>query len=172
MEEKLFPVSEESYGPEYKTHLLEMYKLYVEMADRVSSRRQRANSFYLAVNTGIIGAATFFHLPGATGEGSWLIAIAGVLLCVMWIRNIQSYKDLNQGKFQIINLIEQRLPIAPYETEWDVLQRGETKSIYRPFHIVERYVPLIFILLYITFIVISIDWSKIWSGLISLWRAG
>ena len=36
-----------------------------------------------------------------------MVAIAGVALCVMWIRNIQSYKDLNSGKFLVINKIDQ-----------------------------------------------------------------
>ena len=33
---------------------LEQYKLYVEMADRISSRRQNANSFFLSINTAIV----------------------------------------------------------------------------------------------------------------------
>ncbi|RDD97660.1 hypothetical protein DTW92_07525 [Paracoccus pantotrophus] len=37
--------------------VLEIYKMLVEMADRVSQRRQSANSFYLTVNTAIIGGA-------------------------------------------------------------------------------------------------------------------
>ena len=30
--------------------LLEQYKLYVEMADRISQRRQSANNYFLSVN--------------------------------------------------------------------------------------------------------------------------
>ena len=40
----------EKYGEKYKEHLLEQYKLYVEMADRISGRRQTANSFFLSIN--------------------------------------------------------------------------------------------------------------------------
>jgi hypothetical protein len=166
IEEHLFHITEDSYGPTYKSHLIEIYKLYVEMADRVSSRRQAANSFYLTVNTAIIGAATFFQV--STGlVGLWLVAVAGAALCLMWIRNIQSYKDLNSGKFHVINKIETRLPIAPYDVEWEVLQRGKTKSIYRPFHTVERYVPQIFIVLYLCIIVLSVDWARIWNTIAS-----
>jgi len=32
-------IKPEEYGPEYRAHLMEQYKLYVEMADRVSQRR-------------------------------------------------------------------------------------------------------------------------------------
>jgi hypothetical protein len=49
----------EKIGPggatNYQSTVLEQYKLYVEMADRVSARRGLANSFFLmTLNTGII----------------------------------------------------------------------------------------------------------------------
>ena len=34
--------------------LLEQYKLYVEMANAVSTRRERANAFALSMNTGVV----------------------------------------------------------------------------------------------------------------------
>src|SRR5262245_9792406 len=44
----------------FQNHLLEQYKLYVEMADRISQRRGTANTFFLTVNTAIIGALGTF----------------------------------------------------------------------------------------------------------------
>lgn len=161
MERQLFPVSEDNYGPEYKSHLVDIYRLYVEMADRVSGRRQTANSFYLTVNTAIIGGASFLKIPEALAGGLWLIGIAGVALCAMWIRSIQSYRDLNSAKFHIITEVEQRLPVAPYDVEWEILRRGKESAIYRPFHTVEKYVPQIFMVLYVTIILLSIDWPVV-----------
>ena len=40
----------------YKDHVLEQYKLYVEMADRISARRSTANTFFLTLNTLLVGA--------------------------------------------------------------------------------------------------------------------
>ncbi|MGL6307740.1 hypothetical protein ACSZMF_18840 [Aeromonas caviae] len=34
-----------AYGEEYEKHLFEQYKMFVDMADRVSARRMLANSF-------------------------------------------------------------------------------------------------------------------------------
>ena len=34
--------------------ILEQYKLYVEMADRVSSRRAETNKFYISILSGIL----------------------------------------------------------------------------------------------------------------------
>ena len=41
----------DTYGAEYQNHVFEQYRLYVEMADRVSARRMLANSFFVGVHT-------------------------------------------------------------------------------------------------------------------------
>src|SRR6478672_372789 len=38
-----------SRGPAYETAVLEQYKIYVEMADRISGRRSTANAFFLTL---------------------------------------------------------------------------------------------------------------------------
>lgn len=50
--------SKEAYGSEFEKHLFEQYKLYVEMADRISARRMLANSFFVGVHTALITAFT------------------------------------------------------------------------------------------------------------------
>jgi hypothetical protein len=42
----LFKNQEGYPSDQLRGHLLEQYKLYLEMADRISSRRQSANSFF------------------------------------------------------------------------------------------------------------------------------
>ena len=59
--------------------LLEQYKLYVEMADRISARRGLTNSFFLTLNTGIValvGALKKFP----PGTEAWWLAIPLVAL--------------------------------------------------------------------------------------------
>jgi len=51
IEATLLSVSEQDYGHNRKSHSMEIYKLYVEMADNISTRRQSANSFFLSVNS-------------------------------------------------------------------------------------------------------------------------
>ncbi|WP_283130696.1 RipA family octameric membrane protein [Enterovibrio norvegicus] len=42
-------LDEQSYHSDYyQEHLFEQYKLYLEMADRISSRRQGTNTFFLS----------------------------------------------------------------------------------------------------------------------------
>lgn len=160
----IFQYTEEQYGGFYKQHIVDIYKFYVEMADRISARRQSANSFYLAVNTTIVGASAFFSQDSISGR--WLVAFAGIAIAIMWIRNIQSYKSLNAGKFTVINEIEKLLPISPYTAEWHILGRGTDKKRHVPFHNVEIIVPMIFIAIYAILCFVSVDWA--WLCRISL----
>ena len=50
----LLRVSEDGYGDLYRQHLFDQYRLAVEMAYRLSARRMQANTFFLAVNTGLL----------------------------------------------------------------------------------------------------------------------
>jgi len=42
-------MNREEYGEQFKEHLIEQYKLYVEMTDRISDRRERTNRFYISL---------------------------------------------------------------------------------------------------------------------------
>jgi hypothetical protein len=86
----LFVTSEEKYGSDYKAHCLEIYKTYVERADAISSRRETANTFFLSVNTLLIGLVAYL---GADEKITKLaIGIAGVIIAFFWFRLLGSYK--------------------------------------------------------------------------------
>ena len=117
---QLFIIDEKTYGKNYKKHLLEQYKLCVEMADKISSRRSTANSFFLSVNTLLITAIGILSRLGssfATFSSLWgvMTSIAGILFCWTWLVTIQRYRDLNDAKFNVINAIERRLPVPDTE---------------------------------------------------------
>ena len=77
--------SQEKYGTKYKAHLLEQYKLYVEMADRISARRQTANSFFLSINTALIALTGYMSFSSKTATDIyWLVSPAGMILCFIW----------------------------------------------------------------------------------------
>ena len=164
--DELFKKPEQEYGGDYRAHYIEIYKLYVEMADRISSRRQSANSFFLSVNTAIIAVVSYIQLGLSKGERSdfyWLISLAGMALCYMWYRLIRSYKDLNSGKFKVIHSIEDNLPISPYDAEWESIGRGKDPKLYLPFTKVEMVVPWIFFILHLVVFVRVIPWSIIFA---------
>jgi hypothetical protein len=171
-DQKLFVMDKAAYGDKYADHYLEIYKLYVEMADRVSARRQTANSFYLTVCSAIAALVGFFPQSFLGWKSALVVGAAGIAMSWMWIRNIQTYKDLNGGKFLVINALEQRLPVSPYEAEWDVLQRGRAKSTYRPFHKVEILVPYMFGILFLIVLLAGFDWTSVKEGMTVLFCGG
>ncbi len=151
LNDSLRAINEEEYGSEYRSHLLEQYKIYLEMADKISERRQTANSFFLSINTALLA------LIGYTNIGMnelypftlfALIGICGLILCYVWYRLNRSYKDLNSGKFRVVHNIEKMLPIKPYSSEWISLGEGKNPTIYLPFTKIEIIIPWIFFVLY------------------------
>ena len=132
----------------------ELYKIAVEMADRISARRGIANSFFLTVNTGVM------TLLG-TLSVRWYPAAAGIALCVVWWALLKSCRDLNRAKFEIILAMEQQLPARIYGDEWDRLRRNPVPfalrfatlrpwlAQYRELGYVERIAPWAFALIYV-----------------------
>ncbi|MGT0150113.1 RipA family octameric membrane protein [Vibrio metschnikovii] len=48
-------------------------------------------------------------------------------------------------KWQVVQDIEKRLPISPYDAEWDSVQRGTNPKLYRPITLsIESWVPWVF----------------------------
>ncbi|MBN1593567.1 MAG: hypothetical protein JW941_10035 [Candidatus Coatesbacteria bacterium] len=151
----------EDYGPEYTDHLFQQYKLCIEMADRVSSRRMLANSFFLAVHTAIVTAfAVLISREFLRGFSGLLPFIAAILLCVVWWFVLRSYRQLNTGKFKIVLALEQLLPTAPYDEEWKVLAEGKDRQVFWIFGKIERWVPAAFGLLYLLLGLATLHWCR------------
>lgn len=164
----LFNKSPEQLDAGDLSTIVSVYKMLVEMADKVSQRRQNANNFYLSVNSALVGASAYIStLAQKTPAPLAAISIAGALVSILWMRNIQSYKDLNEGKFAVINEIEKVLPIAPYSAEWEYLERGTNSKRYRPFHTVEVLVPLVFLGVHMVQLARNIPWAALCNYLSS-----
>ena len=150
----------DSYGERYAEHVLEIYKLYVEMADRISMRRQAANSFFLTINSAIVALVGYVNTIAKSDKSASLfyilVAVAGMVLSYLWYRLVLSYKQLNSGKFKVIHKIEAMLPIRPYDTEWDALGRGKDPNLYKPFTHIEIMVPWVFFFLHAVVFLVSI----------------
>ncbi len=150
---------ENAYGPDYKNHSLEIYKIYIEMADRISTRRQSANAFFLSINTALVAFFSAIKTNNLSNNNAqdfiWMIGIAGILLCYTWYRLIKSYKGMNSGKFKIVHEVEEILPLKPYDAEWEVLSRGKDPKIYHPFTDLEIRIPMIFLFINLAITIIS-----------------
>ena len=150
-------VDETTYGNDYKNHLLEQYKLYVNMSNSLSDRRAVTNRFFLTLNTILssIAIAILETIP------KWYllvpIGVVGILISIVWFFLIKSYKQLNSAKFEVINRIERKLPATGFTAEWEIAtQRRKRYKLITRF---ETFVPWIMIGLYvfvIIFLIISL----------------
>lgn len=145
----LLRANPETYGDHYCQHRFDQYKLAVDMADRVSARRMQANTFFLAVNTGLLTLfANLVKERILTGPFGVFPIVALLLLCVVWWQIVDSYRQLNADKFKVILAMEALLPLAPYNAEQTAAGQGEEDKRYRPLTRVESWVPGLFGLLY------------------------
>ena len=139
---------------QYREHIMEQYKLYVEMADRISNRRDVANAFFLTLNGLILGAAGALIEKGYELNERWALIFPLFIVwlgCFFWWRLINSYRQLNGAKFQIVGEFEMRLPASPYRNaEWEtLLKHGEDRRAYWPLTHLESKIPGIFAAAYL-----------------------
>ncbi|MBV9386848.1 MAG: hypothetical protein JOZ78_10520 [Chroococcidiopsidaceae cyanobacterium CP_BM_ER_R8_30] len=154
-------ITKETYGDNYQAHLLEQYKLYVEMTDNISARRNKMNSFYTSLLSGLLA---FLSLTGEKAQIApqfrdiilLAVAILGMILCFLWYVNIQSYKQLNSGKFKVIYEMEQYLPFACYDKEWNILRKDKSHGGYLNHTRIEQYIPLALATVYLGLLIYSI----------------
>lgn len=164
IEEKLFALPVEKYGDKYIEHLLEQYKVYIDSAEKISDRRQKNNEFFLGLNTAIVALLGFVFAKLDAGQTCYILLLAsaaGIVICYYWYRITLSYKGLNGGKFNVVHLIEKRLPLALYDTEWEILGRGEDKKKYQPFTNIEFKIPWIFIVIYSILFIKNLPFNEI-----------
>jgi hypothetical protein len=141
-------MSEEESPPTF-----ELYKLLVEMADRISARRGTANGFFLTLHTGLAAfAGLAISRPvgplHADRFGLTLTGAAGLILCAAWWLLLRSYRLLNTAKFEVINELEKRFEFQPFSREWEKLKQedpvSKKKPRYAELSVVERFVPVAF----------------------------
>jgi hypothetical protein len=143
--------------------VFQIYALAVEMADRVSARRASANSFFLALQTGLAAALGLFAVR-ANAHGREvepdkvvliLAAVAGVILAVAWWLLLRSYRKLNRAKFAVINRIEEAyFEVQPFLEEWVLLKQEDPvkrkwRDRYTELGFIEQAVPIAFVGLYV-----------------------
>ena len=156
----------ESYGDSFVSDLLEQYKLYVQSAENVSSRRITSNRYLLTINAALVA---LYGLQSANfGQDYWtlLIPVIGIPVSLLWYLIIKSHADLNRIKFDVIHEFEQHLPAAMYKHEWQLAEEGQGTS-YRAVTKVERWIPILFAVLHLVLTVMVIlaivgvvDWTK------------
>lgn len=121
--------------------ILAQWQTCVEMANSVSQRRDTMNNIFVTLNLAIIAAVSI-----TWDLKSLFILAAGIVICIIWILFIRNYKLLNTEKFNVINDIEKKLPVKPFNDEWKKLKSNKK---YRDSTKLENTLPIMFIVLYV-----------------------
>ncbi len=135
--------------------LVEQYKLYIETTNATSSTRIQANTFFLTINTTlvgfVVGVVEFSQQPTIP---LWIIfvCIVGMFLCIAWFALLRAYRNLNSARFQIIKKIEKKLPANIFAREWEIALDERPKRRYIRQTYIEQSVPIGFAILYGTLI--------------------
>ena len=100
--------------------VLAQWQTCVEMANSVSQRRDTMNNIFVTLNLAIVAAISINW-----DVKSLFILVAGIVVSVIWLLFIRNYKLLNTEKFNVINDIEKKLPVKPFNDEWKRLEKNK-----------------------------------------------
>lgn len=138
------------YGNLYQDHFLEQYKVMIQGIDYTSKWKHAVNNYFLTIHTLLLAA---IGLSVARDQvlivvvTHQIVPVIGVVMAIAWWITIRGYNEVLEAKFSILHCVENRLPLALYKTEWEIL-----KAFYKNPHRLARVdnsVPLIFGALYI-----------------------
>lgn len=134
---------------------LKEYEILTSSAIQVTTWRQNSNNFYLTVNTGFILLGSYLLSVGVY-SGIFLvlfISIQGILISYLWLQTIKYYSTLNEIKFQLINKMEEKLPIPIFKKEWELFSKKQVPKTTK----IEKMIPRVFLISYLFILIVSIS---------------
>lgn len=125
--------------------ILVQWQTCVEMANLISQRRDTMNNIFVTLNIAIVTAVSI-----TWDIKSLFILTIGIVVCIIWILSTRNFKLLNTEKFNVINDIEKKLPVKPFNDEWEKLKHNKK---YKDNTKLEKTLPIMFIVLYVIAII-------------------
>jgi hypothetical protein len=128
----------------------EQFRLFYESAERVTERRLALNrgnaslAALIAAGLGVV-AAWAFEKPHPHALGLAVVAMVSALaaiFCRWWWQQIESYKDLNRAKFEVLAAMakgvifvggsrEHRCEFNPFDWEWRIMGANNALASYK-----------------------------------------
>ena len=118
----LIDSSQEKVSDEQQKIILDQWRMVVESAIQVSTRRQSANNLFITILTILVGGVLF-------SDGFWssdktfqlivsiIVSILGVFICCEWMSQIKYYGELNDIKYSAVRDMEKHLPVQYFNAE-------------------------------------------------------
>lgn len=141
--------SEDVVSKVFYEQKFKQYEIFVSSTDKISSNRMDANKFFMTINSFILTAYSIFF--DKLTLAIWIIPVLGIIMSIAWVRTLKSYSTLNSAKFEVINRMEEELPLQPYKDEWDILKNDcEYKTLSKT----EQKVPYAFGIVFFVLLII------------------
>lgn len=128
--------------------ILAQWQTCVDMANAASQRRDSMNNLFATLNIALIAATSIIW-----DLKSIIMAIGGIILCIVWLCFVKYFRQLNEAKFSVINALEKKLPEQPFADEWKILKKNKRRTEGTK---LERVLPIAFIALYIAVVAVMI----------------
>lgn len=109
------------------------YKMYTEQKENFIDRNFKTNRFYMLAIIGLIFALIYtsniLFLNKLTA--TLVFAFFGVVVSSLWWMNVDTYNTLIKIKYSdVIEKIEEKLPIHPYTDEYKSIEDFKNKKIF------------------------------------------
>jgi len=125
---------------------IELYKVYLETTSKTSETRAKINTFFVSINTLIIGSSSFINPT--------LLLLFGICINILWVALIKSYRDLNNAKFQVLQEMEQELCHKCFTREEEIYKTIKRRSITT----IEILLPY-FMMIFYGLMVVYLNWA-------------
>lgn len=159
MNENLLNVIEGIPKESYHENIIEQYKLYVESSQKISQARNNLNRYCQTILTPIIGLIGYLVKDNLNNKFEHLIILisfSSIIICVYWIISLENYRNLNSAKFNVIHKMEEYLPFNSFTIEWQILDQGKNIDNYNKASNLEKFIPYLFIVLFIIIIILKL----------------
>jgi len=139
--------------------VFEEYKVYTEQKENFIDRNFKTNRFYMTSIVVLILAMIYTSNVMFLDKLSATIVFAflGLSVSILWWINVDSYNTLIKIKYNdVIECIEQKLPIHPFTEETKAIEEFKNKKIFL-FSDIQKFVSVIIALLFFAIIVSEVS---------------
>lgn len=148
----------------YLSILAEQWKTSVDFAKDISNRRQSMNGLFMTGLSLLLSGILFSNGMSNIDYYQYSIIVlticfVGLVLCYLWVKNLNYYSTLNIVKYNAIRELEKHLPAKVYTYEND--NYYDSKSGRKSFSKIEKRIPMVFAFVFLViFVVVSIPFLK------------
>ncbi len=135
--------------------VFEEYKMYTEQKENFIDRNFKTNKFYMAAIVLLIIAMIYTNNVLFLGRlsATLIFALFGIAASALWWMNVDSYNTLIRIKYSdVIEKIEEKLPIHPFTAESKAIQEYRNKKVFM-FSDIQKFIALISALFFFAIIV-------------------